>query len=118
MSKRSRLQGVSKHQATGVANVTPASPMPAPQGNSPQVNTNVLAICANATPATDIKLSQDATLPMTSHHTPTEEAKLFNLQCVQRVLAVGSSGRVYIARYTSLPTVHASFVINYMKLPS
>ena len=83
--------------------------MPAPHCNSPQINnTNVLAICSSATHVTGMKLNQDPTLPMTSHHTPVEEAMLFKLQCVQRVLAVGSSGSVYIARYTSLPTVHAS----------
>ena len=108
-SKPSRLQGASKHQDKGIANATPGSPMPAPQCNSPQVNnTNVLATCASATHVTGMKLSQDPTLPMTSHHRPVEEAMLFKLQCVQRVLAVGSSGRVYIARYTFLPTVHTS----------
>ncbi len=103
-SKRSRSQGGGTDQGQGIANFVSDSPSPASQRNKSQVNkTTRLAICASATSVvTGMKWIQGPTLPTsaTSHHAPMEEAMLFRLQSVQRVLAIGSSGRVYLARYT------------------
>lgn len=116
-SKRSSSQGGGNHQDQGTANADSDSLLSAPQRNKSQVKkTNHLAICANATSlVTGMKLSQDPTLPTsaTSHHPPKEQAMLFKLHFVQRVLAMGTSGRVYIARYTFFriqPAVHASML--------
>ncbi len=103
-SKRSRSQAGDSCQDQGSANVVSDSPTPASQRNKSQVNkTTCSAICANATSVvTGMNLVQDPNLPTpaTSHHSPMEEAMLFRLQSVQRVLAIGSFGRVYLARYT------------------
>ncbi len=55
---------------------------------------------------------QDQTLPqaaLTSSN-PEEEAMLFRLELIERVLATGTSGRVYFARYTPVVVSWLAFV--------
>ena len=105
-SKRRSSQGGGDPQDQGVTNIDSDSlPSPRRRNKSQVKNTNTLAICVNATSLViGMGLSQDSALPTssTSHHPFEEEAMLFKLHYVQRVLATGTSGHVYLARYASL----------------